>query len=56
VSLGLIGQLELDAIVKNAAEKKAKDDAKRGAAQPEGPSLRSVAEMADVEDEVGLEG
>jgi len=56
VSLGLIGQLELDALVKKAAEKKAKDDAKRGVVQPEGPSLRSAAEMADAKDEVGLEG
>jgi hypothetical protein len=56
VSLGLIGQLELDAIVRKAADKKAKDDAKRGVAQPEGPSLKSAAEMAAVDDEVGLEG
>jgi hypothetical protein len=56
VSLGLIGQLELDAIVRKAAEKKAKDDAKRGVTQPEGPSLRSAAELASVDDEVGLEG
>ena len=47
VSLGLIGQLELDALVKKAAEKRAKDDAKRGAAEPDGASLRSAAEIAD---------
>jgi hypothetical protein len=47
VSLGLIGQLELDALVKKAAEKRAKDDAKRGVAEPDGASLRSAAEMAD---------
>jgi hypothetical protein len=46
VSLGLIGQLELDALVKKAAEKRAKDDAKRGVTEPEGASLRSAAEMA----------
>src|SRR5436305_6352476 len=46
VSLGLVGQLELDALVKKAAEKKAKDDAKRGAAEPEGESLRSAADLA----------
>src|ERR1700677_874682 len=56
VSLGLIGQLELDALVRKAADKKAKDDAKRGVAQPEGPSLRSAAELADIEEEAGLEG
>jgi hypothetical protein len=39
VSLGLIGQLELDALVKKAAEKKTKEDAKRAAAEPAGESL-----------------
>ena len=47
VSLGLIGQLELDALVKKAAEKRAKDDAKRGVAEPDGASLKSAAELAD---------
>ena len=32
VTLGLIGQLQLDEIVKKAADKKAKDDAKKGGA------------------------
>ncbi len=45
VSLGLMGQLELDALVKKASEKKAKDDAKRAAAEPDGPTLRSAAEI-----------
>jgi hypothetical protein len=44
VSLGLVGQLELDALVKKAAEKKARDDAKRKVDQPEGPALHSAAE------------
>ena len=44
VSLGLIGQLELDALVKKAAEKKNKDDAKKVAAEPEGASLRASPE------------
>jgi hypothetical protein len=44
VSLGLVGQLELDALVKAAAEKKAKDDAKRGREQPEGPVLQPATE------------
>jgi hypothetical protein len=39
VSLGLIGQLELDALVKKAADKKTRDDAKRAAAEPAGESL-----------------
>src|SRR5499427_10422077 len=40
VSLGLVTQLELDAVVKIAAEKKAREDARRSAAQPAGPTLR----------------
>jgi hypothetical protein len=39
VSLGLVSQLELDALVRKAADKKAKDDAKRAAAEPAGESL-----------------
>ncbi|HRO31790.1 MAG TPA: DUF1013 domain-containing protein [Brevundimonas sp.] len=41
VTLGLVGQLQLDEVVKKAAEKKAKDDAKRG-----GPTLDAAAEEA----------
>ncbi len=44
VSLGLVGQLELDALVQKAAERKARDDAKRRAAEPEGESLRPAGE------------
>jgi hypothetical protein len=51
VSLGLVGQLELDALVKKAAEKKAKDDAKRKMAEPEGQPLQPAAE-ADRMDQV----
>ena len=50
VSLGLVGQLELDSVVKKAAEKKAKDDAKKGIVA-EGPTLRPAAETGAVEDE-----
>jgi hypothetical protein len=39
VSLGLVSQLELDALVKKSAEKKNKDEAKRAAAEPAGESL-----------------
>jgi hypothetical protein len=49
VTLGLVTQLELDALVKVAAEKKAKDDARKAAARPEGPTLRATAEVADVQ-------
>ncbi|WP_158913098.1 cell cycle transcriptional regulator TrcR [Caulobacter sp. S45] len=43
VTLGLVGQLNLDDVVKRAADKKAKDDAKRGIV-PDGPTLLSAAE------------
>jgi hypothetical protein len=49
VSLGLVTQLELDALVKKASEKKARDDAKRRVNEPEGPSLRPASETEDVE-------
>jgi uncharacterized protein len=42
VTLGLVGQLELDELVRKAAEKKAKDDARRG----EGATLRPAGEAA----------
>lgn len=51
VSLGLVSQLELDALVKKASEKKARDDARRKVEQPEGPTLKPAAETADVEAE-----
>ena len=43
VTLGLVGQLDLDAIVKRAADKKIKDDAKKGI-PAEGPSLIPAAD------------
>lgn len=39
VTLGLVGQLQLDDVVRKAAEKKARDDARRG-----GPALQPVEE------------
>ncbi|HWF77098.1 MAG TPA: cell cycle transcriptional regulator TrcR [Caulobacteraceae bacterium] len=48
VTLGLVTQLELDAVVKMAAEKKARDDAKKAAQNPEGPTLRAAAEPASL--------
>ena len=55
VTLGLITQLELDSIVRKAAEKRAKEDAKRGLTE-DGASLRPASEAgveavgADAED------
>ena len=44
VTLGLVGQLDLDAIVRKAADKKARDDARNGVGVEEGPSLLPAAE------------
>jgi hypothetical protein len=49
VSLGLSTQIELDDIVKKAAEKKAKDDARKGVIADEGPTLRPAHETGVVE-------
>jgi hypothetical protein len=43
VTLGLTGQLELDAVVRKAADKKARDDAKKGIVADD-PTLRPAAE------------
>ncbi|MEO6339978.1 MAG: cell cycle transcriptional regulator TrcR [Caulobacteraceae bacterium] len=50
VTLGLCGQLELDDVVRRAADKKAKDDARKGIV-PEGPTLRPAAETSAPEPE-----
>ena len=50
VSLGLVGQLELDALVKKASEKKARDEARRGVAEPQGDALTPAAESGVLED------
>jgi uncharacterized protein len=55
VTLGLVTQLELDALVKVAAEKKAKDDAKRGVTQPEGATLQKVEHAEAVAETAGDE-
>lgn len=49
VTLGLSTQLELDAIVRRAAEKRAREDAKRGVVD-EGASLKPAAETGAEED------
>ncbi|MBI1406403.1 MAG: DUF1013 domain-containing protein [Caulobacter sp.] len=46
VTLGLVGQIELDAVVRKAAEKKAKDDLKKGIVS-DGPSLRPAGEVEE---------
>ena len=51
VTLGLSTQLELDAVVRKAADKRAKDDARKGIVEPEGPTLRPASEAGVVEDE-----
>jgi hypothetical protein len=51
VTLGLATQLELDAVVRKAADKKAKDDARKGVVEPEGATLRPAAETGHFEDE-----
>jgi hypothetical protein len=53
VTLGLVGQLELDEVVRRAAEKKAKDDAKKGVVEPEGDTLRPAAETGRIEYNMG---
>ncbi|HEY1929589.1 MAG TPA: cell cycle transcriptional regulator TrcR [Caulobacteraceae bacterium] len=47
VSLGLISQLELDALVRLAAEKKRRDDARRKVEEPEGPTLAEPVEHVE---------
>jgi hypothetical protein len=44
VSLGLSTQLELDDIVLKAAEKRARDNARKGIVEPEGPTLEPASE------------
>jgi uncharacterized protein len=59
VTLGLVTQLELDALVKFAAEKKAKDDARKNAGRSEGATLQAAGAAADVatlEDQASDEG
>jgi len=49
VTLGLSTQMELDAVVKKAAEKKAKDDKRKGIVEPEGPTLLPASETGAVD-------
>ena len=43
VTLGLSTQMELDAVVRKAADKKAKDDARKGIVEPDGPTLEPAS-------------
>ena len=49
VTLGLSTQLELDAVVKKAADKKAKDDKRKGIVEPEGPTLLPASQTGAVD-------
>ena len=51
VTLGLSTQLELDAVVKKAADKKARDDKRKGIVEPEGPTLMPASETGVIEDD-----
>jgi len=51
VTLGLSTQLELDAVVKKAADKKAKEDKRKGVVEPEGPTLMPASETGALAEE-----
>ena len=55
VTLGLSTQLELDAVVRKAADKKAREDARPGIVEPEGPTLRPASEAGAAEAEPEVE-
>ena len=52
VTLGLVTQLELDALVRLAADKKTRDDARKAALEPKGATLRPAGEDAEIEADV----
>jgi hypothetical protein len=54
VTLGLVQQLELDDVVRKAADKRARDDARKGI-KPEGPTLRPASETGALQEEPALE-
>ncbi len=51
VTLGLSSQLELDAVVRKAADKRAKDDARKGIVEPAGETLRPASETGIAQDD-----
>ena len=56
VTLGLVTQLELDALVRFAADKKTLADARKAAQQPEGATLKPAGEAAEVDETEDVEG
>jgi len=56
VTLGLVTQLELDALVRTAADKKTRDDARKAALKPEGATLRPAGESAEAAETEDAEG
>jgi hypothetical protein len=50
VTLGLVGDVELDAVVRSAGDKKANDDARKGIVS-DGPALSPAGETAQAEPE-----
>ena len=56
VSLGLMGQLELDALIKTASDKRNLAEARKAALEPSGASLKpSAAENAMETESLGVE-
>ena len=55
VTLGLSTQLELDAVVRKAADKRAKDDARKGIVAPDGPSLQPAGQADAITDPIPAE-
>ncbi|MGX1801501.1 cell cycle transcriptional regulator TrcR, partial [Brevundimonas naejangsanensis] len=51
VTLGLTGQLQLDEVVRKAADKKAKDDAKNGVLQPIEAEAEPEAAVEEAEED-----
>ena len=54
VTLGLSTQIELDALVKTAADKKARSDARKGIVEPEGATLMPASETGVIDDEAEI--
>ena len=54
VTLGLSTQIELDALVRTAADKKARSDARKGIVEPEGATLMPASETGVIDDEAEI--
>jgi len=54
-ALGLTTQIDLDAIVRKAADKKARDDARKGIVAPDGASLKPASETGAEAEEPEIE-